>query len=153
MRPVRRNIEALKERKSPRIHRCFIFRRKHVDFCPRKVWQTTSMIDMKMRQYNVLDILWSEAQSDNLLRRCFLQITGNSIDGDKCAYKSRRVSVVSKSQTCINKYESFIRLDEQTMSDALGTKMKSHAIQMVNAHCLTPGSVAQRMRVERRGQH
>jgi len=96
------------------------------------------MIGMKMRQHNMLDIVWGEAQSDNLPHCCLLQITGNSVDGDKCAYKSRWVSVVSKPQTSINKYELFICLDEQTMSGALDTEMKRHAIQMVQMHCLTP---------------
>jgi len=98
------------------------------------------MVNMEMRQHNVLDILWSKAQSGDLAYRCFLQITRHSVQSGECAHKTRWVSVVSESQTGINQHKAISRLDEQAMSDGRGSQMEGHTVQMVNSHRLRPGS-------------
>ena len=74
--PMSRIIETAHE--TARIHSCPVFRSENVNFCIRKVWQTTSMIQVQMGQHNVLYVLDCESQFNDLARSRFLDVTRDS---------------------------------------------------------------------------
>jgi len=57
---MHRNIGALDDVESSWIHSCFILLGENVSFCPRKVWQTTGMIQVEMREHDMPNILCGE---------------------------------------------------------------------------------------------
>jgi len=86
VRPMLGDVGPLKERESPGCHRRLILPLEDMDPCPWKIGQASRMIDMKVRQDDVLNVFRREAERGNLSNGSLLQITNDPIGLDECAY-------------------------------------------------------------------
>jgi hypothetical protein len=82
-----------------------------MDFSPRKVSHTTSVVEVKMSQNDVPDILWLESQLGDLPNCSFIQLTRDSVHPGKQTHMTAWGSVVPGSEACVNQREATISLE------------------------------------------